>query len=61
MFVSYAFTLDRVHQTIMMPEHGTLGKVIAGLFVDKFDTENPLPGDLYEQRVKDIPAAVVIS
>lgn len=54
MFVSYAFTLDRVHQTIMMPEHGTLGKAIAGLFVSKFDPENPLSDDLYEQKVKDI-------
>lgn len=50
----FAFTLDRLQQTIMTPEHSVLGKSIATLFMDKFDVEKELSQDEYERQRNDI-------
>jgi glutamate dehydrogenase len=46
----FAFTLDRLQQTIMTPEHSVLGKAISTLFMDKFNVDHRLPQDEYERR-----------
>jgi len=46
----FAFTLDRLQQTIMTPEHSVLGKAIATLFMDKFSVDGRLSLDEYERQ-----------
>lgn len=50
----YAFTLDRLHQVVMMPEHEKICFQISSLFEDRFNPENPLQGEEFEARVKAI-------
>merc|ERR1719510_788680 len=46
----FAFTLEKLQQTIMTPEHAPIGKGIADLFAARFNPDSPLSDDEYRQR-----------
>jgi len=46
----FAFTLEKLQQTIMTPEHSTLGKEISNLFIDKFRVDNTISAEEYARR-----------
>jgi len=57
----FAFTLDRLLDTVFMHEHAPLSHSIASLFECRFDLENPLQGDAYQAEVNRIDELITES